>query len=359
MRIDSPHLVLLGVIGTLLLAVGWALTWDRWGKIGRAALVTASVLAVASTSLLQVNRLTEAYPSWSALIGRPPHHATPSEPGSDTDADAAPVSKPGAPVRPGQSQMVAYQVAGRASALTLPMYVYLPPGYNTAPGTRFPVIEASHGYPGTNVTWLRKLHVQHYLDAEIAAGRMAPTVVLFPMQTTQALLDTECTDLVHGPKSDTFLTTDVPAFVDAHFHVRTDRAGWGLVGYSAGGFCATNLLLRHPDRFAAAASLSGYSSPGIAIGDGSERTYNNPAWRLQHLPQPSAALWLGWAEDDKVTKRNSLQMAALAHAPLRVSTAVVAHGGHSHTVWEQMEPPAFDWLSAHLARPSITESPGT
>jgi len=31
--------------------------------------------------------------------------------------------------------------------------------------------------------------VQHYLDVEIAAGRMAPTVVLFPMQTTAALLD--------------------------------------------------------------------------------------------------------------------------------------------------------------------------
>ena len=61
----------------------------------------------------------------------------------------------------------------------------------------------------------------------------------------------------------------------------------------------------------------------------------------------------------KMTKRNSSQMAALAHAPLQVTTAVVAHGGHSHTVWEQMEPPAFDWLSAHLARPEVADSPGT
>ena len=69
MRIDNPHLVLLGVAGTLILAAVWALTWDRWGRLWRTAVVTASVLAVTSTSLLQVNRLTEAYPSWSALIG--------------------------------------------------------------------------------------------------------------------------------------------------------------------------------------------------------------------------------------------------------------------------------------------------
>jgi enterochelin esterase-like enzyme len=345
-RIDSPHLVVLGIAGTLAAALTWALTWDRWGRIWKAAVVAVSVLAVAATAGLQLNRLTEAYPSWSALIGRA------SRPATATDPEGAPGSSPNTAARLGQSRMLSYTVAGPASGLTLPMYVYLPPGYGTSAGVRYPVIEATHGYPGTADTWLRKLHVQHYLDAEIAAGRMAPTVVLFPMQTTRALLDTECTDLVHGPKSDTFLTTDVPAFVDANFQVRTDRGGWGLIGYSAGGFCSNNLLLRHPDRYVAAASLSGYASPGIAIGDGSENTYNNPAWRLEHLPQPAVSLFLAWANDDRTTRRDSLRLAALAHYPMQVTTAVVAHGGHSHAVWEQMEPPAFDWLSAHLARPA-------
>jgi enterochelin esterase-like enzyme len=348
MRIDSPHLVVLGVAGTLLAALSWALTWDRLGKVGKPVVVTVSVLIVAATAALQVNRMTEAYPSWSALLGG---QARPAADG-DGDGDAGPASAPTAEA--GQSQLLSYSVVGPASGLTLPMYVYLPPGYGTSPATRFPVIEATHGYPGTADTWVRKLHVRRYLDGEIAAGRMAPTVVLFPMQTTRALLDTECTDLVHGPKTDTFLTTDVPAFVDANFRVRTDRGGWGLIGYSAGGFCANNLLLRHPGRYAAAASLSGYASPGITIGDGSEKTYNNPAWRLQHLPQPAVALFLAWANDDKTTRRDSLRLAALAHAPMQVTTAVVAHGGHSHAVWQQMEPPAFDWLSAHLARPATT-----
>jgi hypothetical protein len=36
-----------------------------------------------------------------------------------------------------------------------------------------------------------------------------------------------------------------------------------------------------------------------------------------------------------------------------VTTAVVAHGGHSDAVWRAMEAPAFDWLSSWLARPAV------
>jgi enterochelin esterase-like enzyme len=176
--------------------------------------------------------------------------------------------------------------------------------------------------------------------------------VLFPYQTPKQLLDTECTNLTGGPQAETFLTRDVPSYAKAHLRVRTDRAGWALIGYSAGGFCATNLALRHPAEYAAAASLSGYSNPGIKVGDGSEKTTNNDAWRLTHLPQPATSLYLAWAADDPPTRRASLLIARLAHAPLAVTTAVVGHGGHSDAAWQAMEAPAFDWLSAHLARPS-------
>lgn len=341
MRIDQPELVGLGVVAVLAVAALLALTWDRRGRVWRVGLLVVSVLVVAGTAGLQLNRMTEAYPSWAALFGQAPRHPAPA---------AAKLAAGEAPVR-GGSRVQAMTVPGPASGLSLQMYAYLPAAYATSPRTEFPVIEATHGFPGTSATWVRTLKAQHYLDTEIAAGRMAPTVVIFPMQTPKALLDTECTNMVHGPQTETYLTTDVPAYVRAHFRVRADRGGWGLIGYSAGGFCTNNLLLKHPDRYAAGASLSGYASPGIAVGDGSENTYNNPAWRLRHLPQPAVALWLGWAGDDKSTRRDSLLLASLAHAPVRITTAVVAHGGHSHAVWREMEAPAFDWLSAQLARP--------
>ncbi|GIF23745.1 enterochelin esterase-like enzyme [Actinoplanes tereljensis] len=310
-------LALATVVATAVLL---AALWGRLRPIGRSALILAAALSVVGTATVQVNELVQAYPT-----------------GGGTPAAAS-----------SGSLLLTVSVPGR---LTLPMYVYLPAAYRTGHG-RFPVIEALHGYPGSPQTWLRRLHVQSYLDTEIAAGRMAPTVVLFPWQTPKRLLDTECTNLRDGPQAETYLTVDVPAFARAHYRVRTDRAGWGLTGYSAGAFCATNLALRHPGEYAAAASLAGYASPGITIGDGSEKTLNNPGWRLRHLPQPPIALWLGWAGDDRHSARDSRHLAALAHAPLTVTTAVVAHGGHSDAVWTRMEPPSFDWLSAHLARPT-------
>ncbi|WP_127501193.1 alpha/beta hydrolase [Actinoplanes solisilvae] len=306
----------LSLAAVLLTAVLLATVWNRSRPVARTGLAVLSLISVAAAAGVQVNRLTEIFPS---------------------------VVKDD----PGGSQLRMVTVPG---ALTLPMYVYLPAAYNTG-SDRYPVITAFHGFPGTPEFWLRDLDVQSVLDREIAAGRMAPTVVLFPSQTPDPLRDTECTDMRDGPQAETYLTVDVPAYAKAHFRVRPDAAGWGLTGYSAGAFCAINLLLRHPDKYAAAASLSGYAAPGIDIDDGSQNTTNNPLWRLRNLPQPPVALWLGWAGDDLESAHESQELAASARTPLEVTTAVVKRGGHNSTVWRLMEAPAFDWLSARLARP--------
>jgi S-formylglutathione hydrolase FrmB len=251
----------------------------------------------------------------------------------------------------------------------MPMNVYLPAAYSASRNSKlqFPVIEALHGFPGAPDAWPRRLEAKRYLDREIAAGRMAPTVVLFPYQTPDRLLDTECTNLANGPQTETYLTRDVPDWVRVHLRVRMDRDAWGLIGFSAGGFCAMNLALKHPDRYIAGASLSGYSNPGIKVGDGSEKTTNNIVWRLTHQPPPPVSLYVAWAADDNGAARSSKQLLRLAKPPMDITTATLPHGGHSIAVWREMEPPAFDWLSAHLARaapavkPSVSShvTPGT
>jgi enterochelin esterase-like enzyme len=344
-RLDGPGIVLLAAVTVVAAAVALAVWWDRANVWVRSALAAGCVLTVAATAALQLNRMVEAYPSWSTLTGV-------------AAAGPAPRPEPAiAAARPpadhsGGGTLISFRVAGRASGLDLPVYAYLPSGYDRERRLRYPVIEAAHGYPGTPRAWIRRLDIKAYLDREIGAGRMAPTVVLMPYQTPAQLRDTECTDLAGGPQAETFLTRDVPAYAKAHLRVRTNRAAWGLIGYSAGGYCATNLLLRHPGEYAAAVSLSGYATPGISVGDGSEMTTNNDTWRLTHLPQPPVSLYLAWANDDPGPRRNALRLAGLAHPPLMVTTAVLAHGGHSDAAWQAMEAPAFDWLSAHLTRPA-------
>ncbi|MEV7629061.1 alpha/beta hydrolase-fold protein [Actinoplanes sp. NPDC089786] len=325
MRIDGLPLLLTAAFLVLASAAAIATRWHRVGPIPRTMLVLVSVIGVTATAALQLNRMTATY--------------------GGADAVTAPTVAAGTGGR-----LVETTIAGRASGMTMPAWVYLPPGY--ADGhQRYPVVEAFHGFPGSPKGWLRKLNAVGYLDREIAAGRMAPTVVAFVYQTPDPLIDTECTDLTGGPRAETYLTVDVPAAIKTRFRVRTDRAAWGLIGYSAGGFCAADLLLRHPDRYAAGAALSGYATPGITVGDGSERTTNNIAWRLRHLARPVVSLYLAYAGDDAHSRRDTLLMARLATAPMSVTTAVVAHGGHSNAVWRTTQPPAYDWLSARLARP--------
>jgi enterochelin esterase-like enzyme len=377
---DSVGAELVAAGAAVVAAVLLGLLWDTAGGWRRVLVRTAvsilCVAAVSATAGAWVNRQTEAYSTWSALVGGtdepdpsadespdPPSEPEPvPEPSPSGAAEPNGASQPSVPLIPGGSRVETLTVAGKASGLTLTAWVYLPGAYDRPDQqkTRFPVIEALHGFPGSPRTWLDRLEVQQRLDREITAGRMAPTVVVFPYQTPRALVDTECLDLTKGPKALTFLTIDVPAAVRSGFRVRADRNGWGLIGYSAGGYCATNLLLRHPGIYRAAVSLSGYADAGISVGDGSEKTFNNVLWRLKNVPMPPVDLYLACARDDAHSMRDAMKMAGLARAPLSVTTGTVPHGGHSAGAWKAMEAPAFDWLSARLARPeSAGRRPGT
>jgi S-formylglutathione hydrolase FrmB len=346
-RIDSLATVLIALGTTVAATALLAHAWDRRRVAGRILLTTAVVLALTATAGLQLNRLTATYPTWASLLS----------PATGANLEVPEGAPP--PVVPDGGRLARFTVPGPAGGLTLPMAAYLPAAYFSAQGRqlRFPVIEALHGFPGTPETWFRRLNVQRVLDREIAAGRMAPTVVLFPYQTPDRLLDTECTNLTDGPQTETYLTDDVPRWARDHLRVRTDRAGWALIGYSAGAFCAMNLALRHPGKYIAGASLSGYAGPGIKVGDGSEKTTNNIVWRLTHLPPPPVALYIAWARDDKASRKASEHITRLAKPPLAVTTATVARGGHSSAAWRSMEPPAFDWLSARLARAEPITAP--
>jgi S-formylglutathione hydrolase FrmB len=336
---DSLAAELVALAATVAAAVALGLVWGavrgRSRIVLRAAAVTACLATAAATGLIWVNRQVDTYPTWGSLLG-------------STAADAAPSAAAGADA----GRIVGFTVAGKASGMTMPVYAYLPPGYDRRPGTRFPVVEALHGYPGSPLQWIKKFGVAALLDQEIGAGRMAPTVVLFPYQTPQPMLDTECANLVGGPQAETFLTVDVPAAARARLHLRPTGNAWGLIGFSAGGYCATNLALRHPGEYTAAASLSGYATPGIKIGDGTENTLYNDVWRLEHRPIPAVSLYLSCARADPAAMRSTARLDHAARPPLSVTTAYINGGGHNTQTWLAMEAPAFDWLSTRLARPT-------
>ena len=338
----------------VVVALDTALVWHRvrrwWGTLVR----SVAVLLCASTALaaagIWVNREMNLFTQWSEVGGRPP--AAPAPGALKVDR----VSATG-------SRIVTFTIAGTRSGIRLPAKAYLPPGYDSPQGrrTRYPVIEALTGFPGTPNSWLAGLDAQNVLDRELAAGRIAPTVVVFPFQTYQASRDSECVDAVGGAQFDTYLSVDVRAAVTSQFRVRADRTGWVVAGTSTGGFCATNLALRHPGLYAAAASLSGYftaitdgTTGDLYRGDEHLRDENSPLWRVQHLPLPDLGLFLCAAADDQPGYRHMQELTKVLKPPVHLTRMVVPVGGHTLTVWRTALPVVLDWLSGWLGAPSTT-----
>jgi S-formylglutathione hydrolase FrmB len=150
----------------------------------------------------------------------------------------------------------------------------------------------------------------------------------------------------------------VRAVITRAYRASTQHGSWAVMGYSSGGFCATNLAVRHPDLFAAAVSIAGYARPahdhqtGELFGhDVALRDRNTPIWRATHLPPTDIALLLMSSAQDPATYHDAHAMARAARAPMSVTLVSLRHGGHNFEVWRAEEPVAFAWLSARLTAP--------
>jgi S-formylglutathione hydrolase FrmB len=346
------------ILLAIVIAVDTALVWHRvrgwWGWLVRGLALFLCAATALATAGIWVNRQMNLFTTWSEVAGHRP--AAPVTGQTTIDQEL-----------PSGSRIVSFNVPGPESGISLAAKAYLPPGYDSEQGrrTKYPVLEALAGFPGTPNLWVVSLHAGDILDQEIAAGRMPPTVVIFPLQDFDQTTDSECVDAKDGAKFDTFLTKDLHAAVTTQFRVRDDRAGWGIMGASTGGFCATNLALRHPDMYGAVASLSGYFSAitdhttgDLYRGDLQLKRENSPIWRLTNLPVPALPILLAVAADDRNSYKQLQEFSAVIRPPMQLTTVISQIGGHTGGAWRRMMPAVFDWFAGWLAAPLVSPEPG-
>lgn len=170
---DSLGAELAAIATAVVAAIGLGLLWNRargWRNVVlRVASVLICVLTASAGAAVGVNRQVDFLPSWSALTSNAPD--APDAPG-----DVGQIGEAAGAARSGKTHgghVVSVVVTGAASRMTVPMYVYLPPGYDPNGPLRYPVIEAFHGYPGVPAQWLHSLGAPRILDKEIADGRWA------------------------------------------------------------------------------------------------------------------------------------------------------------------------------------------
>jgi S-formylglutathione hydrolase FrmB len=109
----------------------------------------------------------------------------------------------------------------------------------------FPLLYLLHGLSDDATGWQRYTSVERYA-AEVGVAVVMPQVG----RSFYA-------DEPHGGAYWTFLSEELPTVVESFFRVSRRREDTFVAGLSMGGYGALKWALRQPDRFAAAASLSG------------------------------------------------------------------------------------------------------
>ena len=190
-------------------------------------------------------------------------------------------------------------------------WVYLPPGYDKDSTTRYPVAYILHGAPGGVRDCFVNAHVHRVAERLIEAGQIAPLILVgWDGGGPKGLDDTTYyLDRRDGYKMESFTVGELVPWVDAHFRTRADAASRALIGFSAGGYGAVNLGLKHPDVWRVMASHSGFFDPDddprlmttILGPRGAVWLQNDPILRVRALPRDTRLhLYMDIGRDDEL-----------------------------------------------------------
>ncbi|TYB48085.1 alpha/beta hydrolase [Actinomadura chibensis] len=369
-------LLALAAVGCMAAVVAvWPKAAAKRGRAvaARAAMLAGCQLVVVLALVAGLNAHYLFYGSWSDLFSAagggvgPP--GTPAPNAGTTGGDGSRITvrtprpdlSPGSrgdrsPAKDGQVERVVVQ--GVRTGLSAEEYVYLPPQYfqSAYASRRFPVVLFLAGYPAADrLVWIRRGHIPEDVAQAQAAHRIQPMIYVMARPTVVAGWDTECADVPGGPQVETFFAQDVPEAVAATYRVARDRSGWGVAGYSTGGFCAAKLAMLHSDRFSAGVTMAGHfhalldtTTRDLYGGSPAVRRNSNLIWRERNLPPPPVSLLIASADVGEKTFPSARVFMRAARPPLTVDELLLPSGGHNFKTFRKYIPPSIRWLSARL-----------
>ena len=137
-------------------------------------------------------------------------------------------------------------------------YVYLPPGYDSNPDQRYPVVYMLHGYGLRAEGWMRIFRIESAINTAMTGSgggvgtgpRVRDMIVVSPSSynfydgamytSSQATGDW-----------DRFIAGELVDYIDSHYRTLPQRESRGLMGHSMGGYGAFRIGMRHPEVFSA------------------------------------------------------------------------------------------------------------
>ena len=210
-----------------------------------------------------------------------------------------------------------------------------------------PVLYLLHGLSDDQSGWTRRTSIERYALARGVA-------VVMPCGGRSFYCN-----MADGTRYWDYISEELPAFVERTFHVAAGRENTFVAGLSMGGYGAFKLALKRPERYAAAAALSGAFRPEWLQRD-------NPALYTADFPQtqvfrgsphdpyvwaenlakngaPKPALFLAGGTEDWLYSQSVDLHAHLERLGFTVKW-VSAPGNHNWQFWDTHIQEVLDWL---------------
>lgn len=138
----------------------------------------------------------------------------------------------------------------------IPVSLYLPPGFETAPSRAYPLLLLLHGGGGSEEDLARFADV---IDRAIAEGRITPLVIAMPGARRSLYMDYRD----RSERWETFIVQDLVPHLQATLPVADTRRGVFVGGWSMGGLGALRLAFKHPETFGAVAAVEPAVEPAL------------------------------------------------------------------------------------------------
>ncbi|AUI64927.1 esterase family protein [Amycolatopsis sp. BJA-103] len=368
-RLDSTLNLVIVVVLTLLAIIAVPFLWERWRRkvLGRSTTILVAVVLIVVSTGMGGNMIGKFFPTVGALFGTGVYSgentdAVAGENGSDLDKlrDAGAMR-----AKEGKGSVVHMTVTGKRTGLTRDVSVYFPPQYYDPAyrALKFPVIEWIPNYPSGPEVVTGPYELPAKLDAAIAKHVLPPTLVVIPDPTGKPKVghDTECIDQVNGTANDTYLSADIRDWAIEKLGANPQRKAWTMAGWSSGGYCAMNLVTRHPQWYGQAASVSGYYKASVDaetenLFKGRQDIVDANTITVNMQKHPSPVDILAIAGDKESFESFSIdQLQAAVRAPATLSSWRIADAGHNMNTFKAQVPDVLAWIGARTVPPSAPQ----
>ncbi|MGH3879603.1 MAG: alpha/beta hydrolase [Actinophytocola sp.] len=141
-----------------------------------------------------------------------------------------------------------------------PIHVYLPPGYNSDTGRRYPVVYTIQGYTGHVGMWFNRMPFRRpfpELADELFATTATPPAIVVYVDAWTAFGGSQFLDSPGTGRYHSYLCEEVVPWVDARYRTLADRDHRAVAGKSSGGYGAMVTPMLRPDLFGALATHAG------------------------------------------------------------------------------------------------------